>query len=252
MIKLITLLLLILSSSLVKAQQPETFKLSKTDLSGENLNPRMVNGQLDHGFYQRQIYNGSSLLIYVLAIDNRTNELQDFPIEEFVFWMNGKAEVDPLGESAFEVQKGDYFIQPKGFNGKWTFVGGDPLHLELSVISKVRAAKSAVSPISQTLIIDEDIISGSSSDHMDSLVQLYSGAELILNLIRIPQINFENNPQERLVHVLNGILTIESITGTTQSYYTGDFIVIPIGYQGTWKSTGSQALRVLELTSANP
>ncbi len=230
-------------------KSPELFVLNRADLAGENLVPRKVKGEPDLTFYQQEVYRGNDLLIYILALANRTNELQNFPIEEFVFWMNGKAVVEPLADDVFEVQTGDYFIQPKGFNGRWHFVNEHPFHLELSVITKSRATTN--SPIDRAMIIDKNIISGASPDHKGSISNLYEGVELNLNLLNSSRDIIHHNPKERLVHMLNGILTIMSKSGTEHTFYPGDFFVIPEGFSGHWRAKGLQSLRAFEITKSD-
>lgn len=223
------------------------FKVSKQDLAGENLQPRKLDGEDDPTFLHRKIFDGEDLRIYMVAIGNRTNEFERFPIEEFIFWANGKAVVEPSEGEPFEVQSGDYFIQPKGFNGKFNFVSGDPLHLELAVTSKVRADSSVVSPISKALVIDRDIVSGASESHMKERSLIYHGVELALYLVRSSKRSFQNNSKERVFHVLNGILSLKDTQNNELLFYPGDFFVIPLGFEGEWRSIGSQAFRAFEV-----
>lgn len=227
----------------------DLFVLKRADLAGQNVTPRKIKGEPDSTFNQQEVYRGKDLLIYVLAIANRTNELKNFPIEEFVFWMNGKAVVEPTTGNAFEVQTGDYFMQPKGFNGNWNFVNEYPFHLELSVITKARSVANSL--IDRALIIDKNIISGASPDHAESSVNLYEGVELNLDLLNNPHETIHNNPQERLVHVLNGILTINAESGLQHTFYPGDFFVIPEGFSGRWEAVGLQPFRAFEIKKSD-
>lgn len=242
---LLILCLGMLTSAL--AQSPTLFRLSQDDLAGENLTLL----ETEKPYYQRRAYVGTDLAIFILAIDNVTNEFESFPLEEFIFWKNGKAIVEPAGDAAFEVQAGDYFIQPKGFKGKFNFVGGDDYHLEFSIITKERAAEEVVSPISKAMVIERDILSGASQEHMGDEVNLYSGVELAVNLVRTKAITFDKNPFERVIHVINGVLTLTSANGDKEVFYPGDFFVIPEGYEGSWQSTGLQALRAFEIYKAD-
>ena len=242
--------ILLLSRSIAIAQGNESsglFKISRSNLAGENLSPRKLNGEDDDTFQQRVVFNGEDLIIYVVAIGNRTNEFGRFPIEEFIYWINGKARVEPNGEDSFDVQAGDYFIQPKGFSGKFNFVSGDPLHLELSVISKKRADSAVVSSISKAMVIERDVLSGSGDYKEGEDIQIYSGVELVLNLVRHEHRTFTNTSKDRVIHVLNGIISITDEMNQETIFYPGDFFVLSKGFTGKWESTGSQAFRGFEV-----
>ncbi len=222
------------------------FKLTQDDLAGENLTLKKG----ENPYYQGKVYDGKDLMIFSIAISNVTNTFESFPLEEFIFWKNGKARIDPEGEQSMIVQAGDYLIQPKGFKGRFNFIGGDEYHLEFSVITKQRAAKSKMSPINKAMVISRDIISGASPNHKGERVNLYSGVEIEVNLLRSAQINFESNTKERLIHVVNGIITMTPTGGKPIKCYPGDFFVIPEDFKGSWQSTGAQALRAFEVYKA--
>ena len=245
--KLITLLILAGLPFAVSAQQTDTtpsiFRLSQDDLAGQNL----TLAQTEKPYYQRKAYDGKDLAIFIIGISNVTNEFESFPLEEFIFWKNGKAIVEPNGQPSFEVHSGDYFIQPKGFQGKFNFVGGDDYHLEFSIITKTRAPENEYSPINKAMVLSRDIVSGASKAHQGDKVNLYKGVEIEVNLLRTRQIKFDPNSKERVVHVYNGVLTLTADSGQKEVFYPGDFFVIPEGYKGTWQSTGLQTLRAFEI-----
>ncbi len=223
------------------------FKISKADLSGENLSPRKLNGEDDYTFQQKVAFDGEDLRIYMVAIGNRTNEFGRFPVEEFIYWINGKARVEPNGGDSFEIQSGDYFIQPKGFSGKFNFVSGDPLHLELAVVSTRRADSAAVSSIRKAMAIEPDVLSGSGKYKGEENIQIYSGVELELNLVKEENRTFSDDAKDRVIHVLNGLLTVQDQNEVETIFYPGDFFVLTKGFTGNWESTGAQAFRGFEV-----
>lgn len=224
--------------------------ISREDLAGENLRPAMQPGETDTSYYQQKAYDGTDFVIYLVAIKNRTNEFQRFPIEEFIYWADGKAIVEPAEDEPFAVQAGDYFIQPKGFQGKFNFVSGDEPHLELALISKKRADSASVSPMTKAMIIEPNILSGSSEAHAGEEAVIYSGVELHVNLVRHRERSFAGNGKERLIHLLSGTLTMES-GGAEERFYPGDFFVIPQGFSGQWKSDSFRTLRAIEVMQIN-
>ena len=223
------------------------FKISRADLAGENLVGGVQAGETDTSYYQQRIYDGKEFIVFLFSIKNRTNTFERFPIEEFVFWADGKAIVEPESEPSFEVVAGDYFIQPKGFKGKFNFVSGDEPHLELALVSKRRADSASVSPMTKALLIDPTILAGSSEDHQGELVEIYSGIELTVNLVRHAKRTFSGKQKERLMHVLSGILTAGE-----ETFYPGDFFIIPANFSGDLTSIGFRPFRGLEVYQVDP
>lgn len=224
------------------------YKISKEFLAGEGLK-YIQQKDTSKTVYQEKVYDGKNIAIYMVAIGTGiTNKFDSFPLEEFIYWMNGKAIVNPTNEAPFEVQTGDYFVQAKGFEGTWNFVDNGGLHLELSLIAKNRSNSPKKSPISKALIIDRDIISGIENEKKDSKV-IYQGAELKVKLIRTKERVFDGKSEECLIHVLNGVVTItDHVSQEKQTFYPGDFFVIPDGYKGSWSSNSLQDLRVIQVS----
>lgn len=224
----------------------EIYKISKELLAGEGLDP-IKQKDPNKKVYQKKVYDGAELAVYMVAIGTGiTNEFKSFPMEEFIFWINGKAVVEPVDEESFEVHSGDYFIQAKGFNGKWNFVDNGGLHLELAVIAKQRPDASIKSPIKKALIVDRDIISGITKFDSEN-ESLYTGVELTLNMLSVKKLELENIKQERLIHILNGVLIVNAKDNSSKRFYPGDFLIIPPGFTGTLYTDGLQDLRMLEV-----
>lgn len=223
------------------------FRISREVLAGEGLDP-IKQKDSTRKFYQKNVYKGKDLLIYVVAIGSGiTNKFDSFPMEEFIFWKNGKALVEPEGEESFSVNSGDYFIQPKGFNGKWSFIGDGQLHLELAVIAANRPPSNP-SPISKALIVDRDVISGVTDNEKNEIELLYEGVELTLKVLRSSDSTIENLKNETMIHVVNGVLIVSQEDDEPQKFLPGDFFVLPEGFSGRLKSTGLQGLRLLAVS----
>ncbi|MEM6642550.1 MAG: cupin domain-containing protein [Bacteroidota bacterium] len=249
--RLLSFSFLVFFVAFVSAQMPSSdqaiFRIDKSQLAGENLTLKQNKDDPSNAYYQAKVYDGEELAVFLVALSNVSNEFESFPLEEFIFWINGKARVEPSSGEVFEIHAGDYFIQPKGFKGTFNFVGGDPYHLELAVVSKTRANAEDFSPINKAMVVSRDIISGASKNHTDSINSLYKGVELTLDLVRKKKILFQNNPQERIVHVLNGVLAITPQNQAAQLFYPGDFFILPKGFNGSWESEGFQALRTFQV-----
>ena len=219
------------------------YQLSRECLAGEGLN-KIKQKDSTRTVYQKKVYDGHDIAIYLVAIGTGiTNEFSNFPLEEFIFWMNGKAIIEPRGEEAFSIQTGDYFVQAKGFKGKWNFVDTDGVHLELALVAKDRPDSTFKSPMTRAMILDRDLISGVTKPD-DGLV--YEGPEITVKLYQSAKDLMKSN-QERMVHILNGVLTLVNQDGQKRLFYPGDFFVVKEGFTGIWNSTSIQSLRVLEV-----
>ncbi len=241
------LMLLFLFLNELKAQEVKFIqKIPESVLAGEGLDT-IPQKDSTRTFYQKVVYNGQDLAIYMVAIGTGiTNEFRSFPMEEFIFWKNGKALVEPAGEESFEIQSGDYFIQAKGFNGKWNFIdinGG--LHLELALVAKNRPDTSIKSPISRAIVLENDLLSGV-IPFVDKK-EIYKGVELTVNILNSKSITYNASSQERMLHIINGILTYNPKGAEPQYYYPGDFMIIQEGFDGTLYSSGQQQIRLLEV-----
>jgi|GEM_PF-5005079 len=222
---------------------PSIYKISTELLAGEGL-AKMEQSDPSRKVYQRKVYDGEDIAVFMVAIGTGiTNEFQGFPMEEFIFWMNGKALVEPAGEDSFPIYSGDYFIQAKGFHGKWNFIDIGGLHLELALIAKNRPDSTFKSPMTKALVIDRDILSGVT---MPADGVIYEGPELTLKVLTSIAL-IEKVSRERMIHVLNGVLTITTKDKIESYYHPGDFFIIPKGFDGTFSTNSLQELRVLEV-----
>ncbi len=222
-------------------------KISTSLLSGKGLS-LIKQKDTTRVTYQKKVYDGKDLAIYMVAIGTGiTNKFNGFPMEEFIYWMNGKAVVEPDSYEAFAVQSGDYFVQAKGYQGKWNFIDNGGLHLELALIAKNRPDSSIKSSIPHAMIIDRDVISGV-ADYKKQELLVYEGVEITVNRLSYQQRTFKSMPRETMIHVLSGSVTVSS-NSTKDAYHfdAGDFFVIPEGFNGTWQATGLQDLRVFEV-----
>lgn len=195
--------------------------------------------------YQKKVYDGIDFAIFMVAIGTGiTNEFENFPLEEFIFWMNGKAIVEPKGEESFPIYTGDYFIQAKGFQGKWNFVDIGGVHLELSLVAKNRPDAAIKSPISKALVINQDILSGVLKPDNGLF---YEGPELTVRVLNAKEELLDNISRERMIHILNGILIITDEEQIDHHFYPGDFVILPKDFDCTFESNSLQQIRIIEV-----
>jgi uncharacterized cupin superfamily protein len=256
--RLLILIGLIISVGNLNAQEIrkdsviEPFKIEKRTLSGLDIPKQKLKDHPNRDYFQKRIYKGSELSIYILSSETAVNEITSFPIDEFVFFMNGRADIQTTINDEYSFHSGDYIFVPKGFSGNWTNNGGNKYHLELSVISNKRADSSSTQKAQEPFLLDRELISGiglteSSPKKFSDL--LYSGVELevFTESEESSEKTIVNNEKEEFIHVLSGIVHIESFSGKKQTFYKGDFFILPKGFNGTWKSEGQNLFRILKV-----
>ena len=241
---------LLFSQATTKDSIIEPFKIEDKYLSGLDLPKVTIKAHPDREYYQKRLYKGSELSVYILSSETALNEIDNFSIDEFVYYINGKAEIETKDGSVLNFYAGDYLFVPKGFSGNWTNNGGNKLHLELSVISNKRADSTKISKAQNPFLLDKELISGiglTQSDGSKYKDILYSGVELeVLTESETPTIREINgNEQEEFIHLLTGSLTIHPKNGEAQTYFKGDFFILPKGFSGTWESKG--LLRIIKV-----
>ena len=231
----------------------EPFKIEDRVLSGLDIPPLKLKAHPERAYFQKRIYKGTDLSVYILSSETAINEITNFPIDEFVYYLNGRADIESGKEIKQSFFAGDYIFVPKGFSGKWTNNGGNKYHLELSVISNKRADSIAVSGAKVPFLLDRALMSGIGLSNLDTANYrntLYSGVELdVFTASERPhQKEIINNKKEQFIHVLNGLVTITPHKGQAQTFYTGDFFILPEGFSGSWKSEGQNLFRTLIVT----
>ncbi len=230
----------------------EPFKIEERLLSGLDIPKQTLKAHPNRAYFQKRIYKGAELSVYILSSETAINQIAKFPIDEFVYYLNGRADIEIENKEPYSFFAGDYIFVPRGFSGKWTNNGGGKYHLELSVISNKRADSSLISKSKTPFLLNRELISGigliKNGDKRHDKV-LHSGVELeIIIESQIPgEFEISDSPNEQFIHILNGIVTITSKKGEPQTFYKGDFFVLPKGFIGRWKSEGQDMLRILKV-----
>ncbi len=254
--KLLYLSFLILISIPLHAQKSindtiiEPIAIDKSILSGVNIPKVKLKAHPERDYYQKRIYKGSELSVYILSSETAVNKIDNFPIDEFVYYMNGKADIKAENGNEVSFSSGDYLFVPKGFKGNWTNHGGNTYNLELSVISNKRADSTAVSKAKLPFVLDKELISGIRLTQVNEKKYkdvIYSGVELEITTEseKPGKTTIINNKKEQFIHILNGMVTIKSLKGNEQTFYKGDFFILPKGYTGNWTSSGLGLMRTL-------
>jgi len=222
------------------------FKISERYLAGLDIPRVQLKAHPERAYFQKTIYKGSELSIFILSSETATNTIANFPIDEFVYYLKGKAEITTKTNQKISFLSGDYICVPKGFSGIWTNNGGKKYHLELSVIANKRAAKEVVSSPNIPFLLDREVLSGRKKD-----AKLFSGVELNMETISEKAATKEVSKtlKEQFIHILDGIVTITTKNGEAQTFYRNDFFVLPKGFSGTWKTEAQNTFRMLVISS---
>lgn len=240
------------SQEIAKDSIIEPFKIDEKYLSGLDIPKLELKAYPEREYYQKRLYKGSELSIFILSSETAINEIKNFPIDEFVYYINGRADIEIKNSTAINFYSGDYLFVPKGFSGNWTNNGGNKYHLELSVISNKRADSTSTQKEKEPFLLNKELISGIGLTELSPKKYsdlLYSGVELevLTESEESCEKKIDNNKKEEFIHVLNGTVSIKPINGKEQTFYRGDFFILPKRFSGSWKSEGIDLLRILKV-----
>lgn len=235
----------------IQSQNSKTpIKIDKAALSGIGLKKITLKDQPDRQFYQRRLYKGEDISVYMVSSESWNTYFKSFRLDEFVYMLNGQATVTTTQGKEQTFYSEDYFLAPKGYTGKWHIQAGDLLHYELSVIATKRTPKTLVSNNLNHIPIAKTKLSGSSItlNKRSFLKEVVAkGVELTVSLVgEKPRVYTMTIPQkEKMIKVLSGQLTLIDSTQKEYIFYAGDFFVLPKGYTGQWKSEGHGFIKYL-------
>ena len=228
------------------------FKIQETHLSGLDIPQQKLKTHPEREYFQKKLYKGDELSIYVLSSETATNEIENFPIDEFVYYLNGRADIKAENGNEISFFSGDYIFVPKGFSGTWINNGGPKYHLELSVISNNRQPNDRKAEHKLPFLLNREALSGIGlikQNDGDYSKTLYKGVELEVKVIaqNAKIIQLLHGKREEFIHVLNGKIILTSGDGQKYIFYSGDFFVLPKNFQGTWTAESNGKLRFLKV-----
>lgn len=254
LIGIFTISLTAIAQESVQPSRVSPVAIEKETLSGLNIPPFKLRLAPEREYYQKTLFNGTDLMIFILASETAENKIEKFAVEEFVYYLNGKAEIKLPEGSQMTFLKGDYIFVPKGFNALWTNHGGSKTHLELSVISKKRAPSNAVSKPTAPFLLDREKLSGfglSKVSKTETCDVLFKGIEIEIG-VRSNTDGFSKTLKlktDAVFQVLSGAVSVTGKGSSPKTFFSGDFFVLPRGFEGEWKSLGQNA-RTLQIESA--
>ncbi len=246
---------ILLSASTINAQETKIIQpilVDKSALSGIDLKKIDLKDEPEKDFYQKNLYWGKDIGVFVVSTENWNNKITDYPFDEFVYMYQGEAVVKPNLGANQVFYSGDYFFAPRGYDGEWEIKAGNYLHYELSVITTKRADSIYVEENPQHTLFSKSQLSGNAivldaQGYYSKVLQ--KGTELTISLhAEAPsEKTMELTTNEQLIQVLSGAITIWDTQEKEHKFYTGDFFILPRGFSGKWKSEGHQLAKYLSV-----
>ncbi|MTI29423.1 cupin domain-containing protein, partial [Xanthovirga aplysinae] len=221
----------------------EPILLDRETISGLNLkriHPSWA--ESERKLYTKRIFSGEDIAINVTASNTASHDWKNYSIDEFVCVTNGQAVLTLENGEKLTFTKGDFFLVPKGFNGKWTTVGGGNYFLEIAIMTKKRSKNSRKAKSSELIpfMLNRQKLSGIGARRDSENDVLFDGVELKaeINNYKKSTIEYKNQKLDKFIHVLTGKVKITSKTGKSTTFFTGDFFTLPKGFSGTLEFEG--------------
>lgn len=228
--------------------------LDRVSLSGLDLEPVKDPNQPDRRLFQRRLYRGEDLSVYVVSSESAAAVHDSYSIDELIYLINGGARLESAVDGQLEFYTGDFLVAPRGLAGEWETRGGDQFHHELSIITTRRSTAEIDPANTHPRGVDPELLSGIglTRDPETDEIPVYSvfeGSELSVTLEAEVggKRDLETPSVEEVIYVVAGSLRLPPTGGEPQTFYTGDFLVIPAGFQGSWESRGHELFRSLRV-----
>jgi len=222
-----------------------TILLDKRTISGiglEKISPNWA--AADRKLFTKNVFSGQDLVVNVTSSSNAFHDWKNYSIDEFVYVLNGQAIIESKTSEKSIFNKGEFFIVPKGFTGRWTTKGKQGNFLELAIYSKQRRKRKDEASI-EPYSLEKLYLSGIES-HNDNY--FFEGIELV-TFIKEQMVNsteqIERNDSDKVIFILNGSVNITNSNKQVVSYYSGDFYIIPKGFKGKINYQGFDIYREL-------
>ena len=239
----------------------EVVRLDKRALSGLGLEggPTDVEGQVRYG---RTLYEGEKFNVFVAA-GNRNGpsevlEMHPMPFQEFCYLLNGTVTFKEDDGRVQTFHTGDFFIIPRGFSGQM-ITQGNQLYQVMVVMANERS--DPLPGVTSPKLVDRTAMSGLDLESFvfepqpqveANMKSIHQGAELDVSIIEVGANSDEfTDMAEELVYVVSGSATLTSPGGEPQTFYKGDFFVVPEGWSGTWAVEGNHLYRELIVVAAD-
>jgi len=231
--------------------------LNKETLSGVGLQKVQLKNEPEREFFQKRLFRGEDISIYVVSSETWKTSMENFPFDEFVYILNGRANVQPKDGNQQIFNSYEFFTIPKGFTGTWEVLAGNNYHYELSVIATKRATVENTNTIKTPILLDKSKVSGVDINLNEAGLfkeVLSEGAELtvVLKAEKPRKVDNMIRKKDQLIGVLSGQVLIKNFTGEEKTFYTGDFFILPKGFEGVWETSGHGLFRSIVVERSVP
>lgn len=251
-------LLLALQSSCARKEvsvSKSPILIDKDAISGLGLQKKRLRDEPERLFFQRRLYKGKVLSVYMVSSESGVARMNPFPFDEYVHVLHGEVEVRPSnGDRVQRFYSGIPFFARKGFRGEWEIKAGNHLHYELSVVSSSRSdgTEDSVEHVAFALS-DLSVANDGTSSNESSRKQLASGTELSVYVELHPAGSIKSGTfDEQVVYVRSGKIAIKDLnTGASQAFYTGDYFVVPQGFKGIWVNEGHSVVKYISIMKSH-
>lgn len=236
-------------------------RLDPKALSGLGLDggPSDVEGQLRYG---RMLYDGDKFNVMVAAGNAGNNkevlEMENFRMQELCYLLNGSVTFIESDGRVQTFHTGDFFVIPRGYTGQM-ITQGNHLYQVLVVITDERA--DPIPGNTSPKLVDRSAMSGHGLEsfvfgphpELEANRKLIDGgAELTVSVVEVETNSGEfTDMAEEFVYVVSGSATLTPVGGEPQTFYKGDFFVVPQGWSGTWAVEGNHLYRELIAVAAD-
>jgi len=229
-------------------------KLDERALSGLDLKRVINDKEPDRVLHQKRLMRGKDLSVYVVSSETKTASWDDYGIEEFIFVINGRARLNPIGSEEVYFSPGDFFIAPLGYKGEWETQASGEHYYEISVIATKRKEKKgdhAILPVS----ISDELLSGihipNNVPEEGFVENVHTGAQLDVKLIAENSIRNQiiQIDEDELIYIIAGSVKLKDKEGIEQTFFRGDFFMLPAGYKGFKTTEGHSLFRYVRVTS---
>lgn len=219
--------------------------LNKEVISGVGLlRTRPQWADVNRELYTQNVFLGEDIGINVTSSSNAFHDWKNYEIDEFVYVLNGQAIVKSMDGKEYTFNKGDFFVVPKGFTGRWTTQGDKGNFLEIAVYSRNRQRKTDTGN-KEPIRIPDLLLSGMEYPKNRFV---FTGVELMVSLeVQIAGTNRKivENDSDKMNYILNGMVDVTDLNKGKVSYYEGDFYVLPKGFEGEVRYKGFDVFREL-------
>ena len=252
----VLVLMLIVNPNSIAQNKAQPYLVDKNVLSGIGIERLKLKDLPEKKFFQTRLFNGENLSVFVLSSESWLNTFDEFNLDEYVYIVNGVSVINSLGKKKESFYNGEFFCIPKGFNGKVEIQAGNQFHCELSVIS-TRRAKIEKDQIGKDVVkFDPSLISGAHIDLDNSNTfehELFKGPELTFTL-KADKTSYTKKVHgkfDQFIQLMYGQIILTDESGMEHKFQTGDFLVIPKGFKGSWKSLGHDFAKYILVTETS-